>query len=350
MNKTIKILTIVLVLQALLVILTNLEHFKTDSDKQQSRLLAFDWQQIDGFRITGKESASVLLKKKSEHEWFIPNYYNLAVDNTKIDELLNKLKPLKTDWPVATTEEASRRFEVSKENFQRQIAFLQGETTKSNLLTGTSPGYRKVHARLDNQNAIYAIELSNFLASTNAEDWLKKQLLAMDLNPVKKITVGDIQLTKADKEWILDGLSTDQKLNQTKLQPLLDAITTFSVEAAFGPDATIVQNQPQIANVIFDFGAEQQQWSFYEPKEGAHLIVKSTQNPNYFKVNRAIADKITTITREQLIEKATLQSTPVSDAPDQATTIESSEANIDLPAATSENPILPKETSGPMAP
>lgn len=303
MNKAIKVLTVVLVLQVLLVVLANLEHFKPANNNQQARLLAVDWQKIDGLNITGKDSAVLVLKKKSEHEWFMPGYHQLIVEKTKIDELLNKLKALKMDWPVATTEEASRRFEVHRENFQRQLTFLQGETAKSTLRTGTSPGFRKVHARVDDQNPIYAIELSNFLASTNAEDWLKKQILSIDLNAAKKITLGDIHLNKADKEWQLEGLLPEQKLNQTGLQLLLDALTHFSVEAAFGPDAAILENQREIMKISFDLSNEQHQWIFYEPKEGAHLTVKSTQNPNYFKVNRAIADKFTAVTREQLIEK-----------------------------------------------
>ena len=351
MNKAIKILTVALVLQVLLVELTNLERFKSNNSNQQARLLDLDWPQIDGLRISGKDTASVVMKKKSEQEWFLPDYHNLPVDQSKIEELLKKLKPLQTDWPVATTTEAAKRFEVNKDNFQRQLTFLQGEATKGTLFTGTSPGYRKVHARVDDQNEIYAIELSNFLASTSVEDWLKKSLLAVDLNPVKKIILGNIQLSKIDKEWVLDGLTANQKVNQATLQPLLDALTNFSVEAAFGSDPTILQNQPEIAAISFDMGSERHTLAFYEPKEGAHLILKSSQHSNYFKVNRAEAEKIMGVKREVLIENIVIENPvmPSAAVDDTAAPIESpvvnNSPNVEISSMATDTPALIEPTS-----
>jgi hypothetical protein len=307
MNKAIKILTFVLVLQVLLVVLTHLDQLKNNDSSHNNTLLAFDWSKIDGLRISTSESASVLLKKKSEHEWFLPDYHNLPVDSTKIDELLTKFKAIKTEWPVATTSEATKRFEVSKDHFQRQIAFLQGDTAQSTLITGTSPGYRKVHAKLDDQNAIYAIELSNFLASAVNDDWLKKQLFALDLNQVKSMSIADIQLTKPDQEWLLAGLAAEQKINHKSLQNLLDALSNFRVESAFGPSVDASELENTVATLELEVGSEKQTWVFYEPKEGAHFILKSTQNPVYFKVNRAEAEKLTQLQRNQLIEPKVIE-------------------------------------------
>ncbi len=360
MNKAIKILTVALVLQVLLVVLANLDHFKNNDSNQNSRLLSLDWSHVDGLRIAGKDSTSVLLKKKSEHEWILPDYYSLPVDSVKIDELLDKLKPIHTDWPVATTEEAAKRFEVSKDNFQRQLNFLQGDTTKSTLLTGTSPGYRKVHAKLADQSAIYAIELSNFLVSASAEDWLKKQLLALDLNQVKEISIADIHLTKPDKDWLLDGLSADQKINHTSLQTLLDTLTNFRIESAFGPNLDANQLQNQVATLAFDLGSDKHNWAFYEPKEGAYLILKSTQNAVYFKVNRAEAEKITTLKRQALIQSVTSSTAPVTDP---ASTSQTESTNIpksitqdalptlDMPdIPTGESPITDDSKPEPISP
>lgn len=311
MNKTIKILTVVLVAQLVLVVLTHIDQLKDDRNVK-THLLSLDWQQIDGIRIKSSNDAQVLLKKKTDQEWILPEYNNLPADTSKMNDLLKKFKQLQTDWPVATTNEASKRFEVSKDHFQRQIDFLQGDKLQTTLFTGTSPGYRKVHARLDSQKSIYAVELSNFLASASTEDWLQKQLLAVNLNNVKSISSADIKLTKSDKDWKLNELTDNQQLNPKVLQNYLDAFTNFQVESVLGTNLDSEQLQKIVAEVTIEFTSESKKWVFYEPKEGAYLILKAPDYPQYFKINRAEAEKITQLQRSQLVENTSASEQPLS--------------------------------------
>ena len=61
-----------------------------------------------------------------------------------------------------------------EDSYQRRVQVLTGDETLADVYLGTSPGYRRVHARRADADDVYSIEFSNFEAGTDVSSWLKK--------------------------------------------------------------------------------------------------------------------------------------------------------------------------------
>lgn len=124
----------------------------------------------------GSEGKVVLAKK--DDAWQLPD--GLPADAAKVDEVIKKLADAAAGWPVATSASVQERFELVEDNHQRRLTLSAGGETVADIYLGTSPGYRKTHARRVDDDNIYAITFSNYQAGMKESDWLDKALLRPD--------------------------------------------------------------------------------------------------------------------------------------------------------------------------
>lgn len=150
--------------------------------------------------VTGEANSPPLVLKKKSNQWILPSA--AKADNNKVTELLNKLIGIKPSWPVATTEESQKRFEVAKDKFQRKVS-LDIAGREYLFFVGTSPGYRHVHVRAKNTQNIYAVALNTFDFSAKTEDWLDKNQLDIK-DKITAIEVSGYHFTLDDKTWQLN--------------------------------------------------------------------------------------------------------------------------------------------------
>ncbi len=101
----------------------------------------------------------------------------LPADDGKVGEVLEKLAKASAAWPVATSASSAERFEVTEENFQRRLVVESESGETATLYLGSSPGYRRVHARADGADEVYSIDFSNYEAPADVDQWLDKKLL-----------------------------------------------------------------------------------------------------------------------------------------------------------------------------
>src|SRR5690606_26226213 len=94
------------------------------------------------------------------------------------------------------------RFEVTEDNYQRRLAFYQGDELLGSYYFGTSPGFRQTHVRRDGENDVYAVSFNNFDLPTDANDWLDKTLLAV--TEPTRIAGPDYALMKQEDTWALE--------------------------------------------------------------------------------------------------------------------------------------------------
>lgn len=167
----------------------------------QQSLLPFDIQQVD--RIIIADSGHKVALSKRQGQWLLPELQDLPADAARLDELLDRLGDITTDWPVATTASAAERFAVAETAFQRHLQFFTDQKLLGELYLGTSPGFRKVHLRRVDENEIYAVTLSTHEFPPSAEAWLDKSLLAAD--DIAIIEGVDFRLKKADGEWQVEA-------------------------------------------------------------------------------------------------------------------------------------------------
>ena len=156
--------------------------FGGGADSTPGELLDFAPEAVDELSISDQESELVLVRE--EAGWQVGA---LPADDTKIDELLQKMSALAAPWPVAQSAASAARFEVQKDNFQRRVVLRGGTDVIADLYLGTSPGYQRVHARRTDSDDVYSIGLSNFELAVGVDNWLDKGLLALEDAPARVV-------------------------------------------------------------------------------------------------------------------------------------------------------------------
>lgn len=180
---------------------------------QPEPFLTFDAGAIDALSVSNDEGTVDLMKTGGG--WQLPE--GLPADGAKVERVLEQLSDVSGGWPVASKASTAERFEVAEDNHQRHVTLKTGDETLADFYLGTSPGYRKAHARHADDDDIFAITFSNYEAGVKESDWLDKSLLRPDgaLTAVERID--GFALTKAeDGAWAArDGAELDQGKAET---------------------------------------------------------------------------------------------------------------------------------------
>ena len=305
MNKTLRNLTILLGLQVLLASALWMSNNTTSKGKEITALLTVDFSQMDKIIVT-EDSKQATLQKVND-SWQLPNYGNLSISDEKVTTLLDKLKGLSGSWPVATTSSAAERFEVSEENAQKKIAFYDGDNLISTLFVGTSPGFRKVHTRVDDRDEIFAVEFAQYEAPAEDKDWFDKNVLRFS-NPIKTVTADGFSLSQPQQDqWTVSPVEPNQTAKN-------DAIKTWAARFSSLQVTKLVEdntaegisssNPEKVINIEGDQGKVE--YRFY--KKDSSFYLKSSQHPKLFEIasyqaEPIIAGKLTDFITEAEAEK-----------------------------------------------
>ncbi len=199
---------------------------------------------VDEIHIADDRGNEVVLHR-SGGRWALAESDELPVDGEKVAELLNGLNRPRPDWPVGKTAAARQRFQVADYHFQRRIILIGNDQLLGTLYLGTSPGFRKVHARADRQQAVYTIDFNNFDAPAIPDPWLDRGLLQLRV-PVS-IATETYDIRREGEGWISGW---EQVPDQRELLALLDCLENLQVAgvanedlqrdlAALDPDLTL---------------------------------------------------------------------------------------------------------------
>lgn len=208
-NKT----TLGFALAVQVVLIGTLLAARTGAVAEPEPFLSFDIGTVDALSVSNDEGTVELTK--AGDEWQLPE--GLPADGSKVERVLAKLSDTSGGWPVASKASTAERFEVTEDSHQRHVTLRTGDETLADFYLGTSPGYRKAHARHADDDDIFAITFSNYEAGVQESDWLDKSLLRPDgaLTAVER--VDGFALTKADDGvWAArDGAELDQGKAET---------------------------------------------------------------------------------------------------------------------------------------
>lgn len=133
----------------------------------------FDAASVDSLTVSNDEGSVSL--SKIDGTWQLPN--GVPAAGFKVDSVLERFSDAAGSWPVANTQPTRERLEVTEENHQRHIVVTAGDDTVADIYLGTSPGYRKTHARRAGEDEVYAVRFSNYEAGVKPVDWLDRSLL-----------------------------------------------------------------------------------------------------------------------------------------------------------------------------
>ena len=214
MNRHVKVLTLLLALQ-LLVLAGILGWQQRSVATTTGNLLTIDRGKVDGVVIVDDKGQQIKLQR-GDAGWMLPDARGLPADGEKISQLLDKLIAANAPWPVATSAESAKRFEVAPDKFQREIKLTDKDQVVADLYLGTSPGFKKVHARRAESDDVYAISFANYDATSRTDDWLDKTLLKPtgDITAVTRPDHWKLQHT--GDTWTLDGWPRARRRSRAK--------------------------------------------------------------------------------------------------------------------------------------
>jgi hypothetical protein len=262
---------------------------QNDTQAAATQLLVhFDSAAIDQIRI-GDGYANEAVLVKVDGLWRLSNLENLPADSKKINELLQSITPQASGWPVARSAAARRRFEVADEHYQRQLTLLSQGTKLGTLYLGTAPGFRKVHARSRDQDAIFSIPFNTFDAPAISGPWVEPTLL--QVRAPLRIYADTYSLNLENGSWLSGaGGAPDEQ----ELQVLINALRTLQVEGVAQAD-----QQRDLSSAEADLILQINSLSgevFLElfTLNGEHFIFSSAY-PLFFKLSAYDFDRLTQI-------------------------------------------------------
>jgi hypothetical protein len=193
-------------------------------------LASFDPGWVDALYIIDENDNEAVLVKTGGR-WHLPELAGLPADTARIKGLLTAISSNEHGWAVARTAAARQRFQVANYHYRRRLTLIgQGEVLAT-IYLGTSPGFRKVHARNDNQDAIYSVALNTFDTPSANGAWLDRKLL--QIRAPMQITADGYSLHRGGGNW---RLGTGKVPDSRELDALLTALRTLQVERIAGAD------------------------------------------------------------------------------------------------------------------
>jgi hypothetical protein len=252
-------------------------------------LLKIDRDKIDNVVIVDDKGTKLNLHK-AESGWVLPDAKNLPADADKVTALLDKLVAASAPWPVATSAESAKRFEVTADKFQREIQLRSGDQTVADVFLGTSPGFKKVHARRADSDDVYAIAFANYEATARADDWLDKNILKPDGDVTALARPDHWKLERNGETWSLDGLAQGETTKQDAATDLVNKVVNLRVmgvaDAAPTDDATLkLTLSATTPKGTFDY-------RLYQPQPNSDFVVTRSGQDGAFKLAAYVGEPL----------------------------------------------------------
>lgn len=304
MKKLILILSSLLVVQVVLVITFNLAETDYDTFQPQEKLLAFTPESIDSLKIS--DGKTQLPLSKHTDGWVLPEEQNFPVDSSAIKQLLEQLSKIGKGWPIATSNEALKRFKVSDDLYEYRLSFSNHEKEIAQLYIGTSPGYRKVHARPGNDDRVFSIDFDSWRVSTKADDWIDKNILLIDKDEIAEIETSKFKLLNDNGQFKLEGIQKNEELNQAKVDQLVDTISGMQIKSRF---STKSNPEQFLDSATFEVKVKSKKgedlvYHFSKLKDTDYYLLQRSDKSYSYKVSDQTAKQLFDLKREQLVSAA----------------------------------------------
>ena len=174
--------------------------------------------------IAGGDAQNVTLTRNADSaEWQLAS--GLPADEAKVATLLEALTERDPGFAIADSAGAAARFQLGDDAFERRIRLADADTELAVYL-GSSPSFRKIHARREGESAVYVLELNSYDAPTTENDWLDRSLLAV--RNIDALTLYGIDFELGSEGWTRgDGGAVDA----AAMEPLVQALANLRVSA-----------------------------------------------------------------------------------------------------------------------
>lgn len=298
MKRMINILAIVLLLQIALFFGLRMTKVESGEFSGNERLLSFSAEQVDQLLIEGGEGQKLLLKK-AQGQWVLPDHDNALADAEKVSVQLDTLVSIKRSWPVAKTSEAAKRFKVADDSFERRLVFKSAEQELATLLLGSSPGFKKVHSRLQGEDQVFDIPYSAYQASLKTAVWIDKQVLHLKPEQVTVIELPDVTLQQNVEELLVPDLAENEQLDKGLAKKLLEQLSKLTVVDVV-PKISLPETESDLfsINVTLRDG-NLRKYHFFKQDDRSLLRLSGAEQT--YKISSSLFEKMQKSNRESLI-------------------------------------------------
>jgi hypothetical protein len=287
-NRWVVTLLLVLLIQFGIVAAVFWPHITTPAVDEPLSLAGFLDDSIDEIRI-GDDYDNETVLVKTGGQWLLGNLEGLPADPDKVGALLTQLGDKTQNWPVAHSAAARQRFQVADYLYQRRLVFMTGGKPLGTVYLGTSPGFRKIHARSAGQDAIFSISLNSFEIPTTAGAWLEPRLLQVRAPLRIDTDLYNLYLDNGSWRSVTGGTPDEDEMNA-----LIEALKTLQVGGVADEDsqrelsATEADLELQIEGLA---GTTMLQLLTL----GSEHYIHSSEYPLYFKLSAFDFDRLTGI-------------------------------------------------------
>lgn len=285
MKRALALLILLLVIQCGILAAVYRERPVAAAGSAGQALLPVAYKQVDELRIADKSGNEAVLRK-SAVGWVLPELDNLPADPEKVSALFASLDAATNNWPVASTTAARQRFQVADYYHQRRVGLLGQGRELAVIFLGTSPGFRRVHARNDQHDAIYSISFNTFDAPAEGGDWLDSRLLQVR-SPLR-IDADSYSLSRQDGSWRSGAGNTP---DERELDALLNTLRTLHVHGTAPGDVQERLSQQEAELVLQVQGLAGHRTLELFALDGKHFI-RSSEFSLFFKLSGYDFDRL----------------------------------------------------------
>ncbi|NNJ84994.1 MAG: DUF4340 domain-containing protein [Gammaproteobacteria bacterium] len=338
MNKATGFLSVVLMAQLLLAGTLMFSVPDLAAVRPDTPLIELTDQSVDRLIIEGADNEKVVLRKASDR-WTLPDHFGFPVENGKVAQLIEQLKSLQHGFPIATTSTALTRFKVTDKSFERRITLAQGNEVLKKIYLGSSPGIRRIHARTDENEAVYSVNFSAYQVPTKAENWEDKEILRFPQEDIEEIRVADLIIRQAPAEpakekkekaegaekeekstppkqpvWIAEGLGAGERLDEEGAAKLAGLLSGLRIARVMGiePQAEYGLNAPRLSLSYRRKNAEIVEYVLGKAESGTDFVLKASQREEYFRLDDyTVKPLLEAASRDKLAKNGEKDDTPV---------------------------------------
>jgi len=267
---------------------------------------------IVALTVTDSDGNSTTLRQVTG-AWVLPDTDDYPAQADKIIPLLDKIVGLATDRLVTRITASHRRLQVAPDDFVRRIELETAEGANYTLYLGSSPSYGATHFRLEGQDETYLTgDISTWDVNATASSWVDTTYLHIPQEDVTGMTLenthGTFTFARDDEgKWTMDGLVSDETLDEEAVTTLLQRATTVNLDAPLGkeekaeygmdaPNAVVALKTGPSENetIILHVGAK-------DPEDNSYVVI-SSESPYYVQVSEFVVEDMVESTRDDFIQ------------------------------------------------
>jgi hypothetical protein len=298
----INMLGILLVVQLALTAYVNINNQNLAHFSSEEKIIKANLADADELLISGDNK--IVKIKKNSGSWVLPENEDFKANSKKIDDLVITFASLKKSWPVAQSESALKPLKIEDNAFERKLTFKKADATLTEVVLGSSPGFKKVHGRIAGDNTVYVWDINSFEYPTNVADWQDKNYLSLESDKLTNLKLNNLEITKKDGSWTLSDLKETEQVKTTEINALVDAISNmkyFELVGKSEPKDWSKLNEVVTLNLTID--NSQNNYQFKGVVDKNHYYLKRDTDSYYLKVTDSIVKRIKEINREKLVEE-----------------------------------------------